>query len=60
MLVIILLSACLALLGVPVHFTSLGGPPSTVLVSGPAVEAAQTVLLSYSSVLAYNVHRSQN
>ena len=37
-------------LGVTVHLTSLGCPPNPVLVSGPAVGAAQILIWSYSCV----------
>ena len=37
-----------------------GVPSNTVLVSGPAVGATQTLICSYSCVLASNVHSYQN
>ena len=54
-----LLSESFPTLGVTVHLTSLGCPP-TLLISGPAVGAAQILIWSNSCVLASSVYSYQN
>jgi len=54
-----LLSDSFPSLGVTVYLTSLGCP-LTLLISGPAVGAAQILIGFSSSVLASNVHSYQN
>ena len=54
-----LLSESSPSLGVTDHLASLGCPP-TLLISGPAVGAAQILIWSYSCVLASNVQSYPN